>query len=55
MWNVFVIAPFGLNKIAEYDNGAAVGSPSREYVYGGSIEGRDSLRRIPWNSSKNTG
>jgi len=45
----------GSKVIAEYDNGAAVGSPSREYVYGGSIEGRDSLGRIPWNSSKNTG
>ena len=26
----------GSKVIAEYDNGAAVGSPSREYVYGGS-------------------
>src|SRR5271165_1612898 len=26
----------GSKVIAEYDNGAAVGSPSREYVYGGA-------------------
>jgi hypothetical protein len=26
----------GSKVIAEYDNGVAVGSPSREYIYGGS-------------------
>jgi len=36
----------GSKVIAEYDNGAAPGSPSREYIYSGGPEGSGLLAKI---------
>jgi len=49
-WNTTVPRPrdifSGSKVIAEYDNGAAPGSPSREYIYSGGPEGSGLLAKI---------
>ncbi len=44
----------GSQDIAEYDNGAAPGSPSREFIYSGSIPGSGLLATITGGSTPKT-